>query len=76
MSDKSKMKVVYNIAERNGRNYWTRIGVAFVNQDGSLNVKLESFPINGELHIRDYVPRDDSENFTTVARTPREPTSG
>ena len=56
----SKMKVVYSIAERNGKSYFNRIGVAFVNQDGSMNVKLEALPINGELHIRDYVPRDES----------------
>lgn len=76
MSDKSKMKIVYSISERGSRNYWTRIGVAFVNQDGSLNVKLECLPVNGELHIRDYVPREDAENFTTQVRTPKEPTSG
>jgi hypothetical protein len=57
--DTSKMKIAYIITERNGRNFWNRCGVAFVNGDGSLNVKLESMPINGELHIRDYVPRED-----------------
>jgi hypothetical protein len=58
--DSSKMKIVYVISERNGRSYWNRCGVAFVNHDGSLNVKLESVPVNGEIHIRDYVPRDES----------------
>jgi hypothetical protein len=55
--DASKMKIVYSISERNGKSYWNRIGVAFLNSDGSLNVKLEAFPVSGELHIRDYVPR-------------------
>ncbi|MBX3130714.1 MAG: hypothetical protein KF718_28610 [Polyangiaceae bacterium] len=55
-----KMKVVYVISEREGKSYWNRIGVAFVNRDGSLNVKLEAMPVSGELHIRDYVPRDES----------------
>jgi len=65
--DKAKMKIVYAITSRDrsaevrgGRKYWNRIGVAFVNSDGSLNVKLEALPVSGELHIRDYVPRDDS----------------
>ncbi len=57
--DASKMKIVYVITDRNGKSYWNRIGVAFVNQDGSLNVKLEAIPVNGELHVRDYVPRDE-----------------
>ena len=57
--DASKMKVVYVISERGGKNYWNRIGVAFVNSDNSVNVKLESIPLSGELHVRDYVPRED-----------------
>ncbi len=55
----SKMKIAYVIKERNGSKYWNRVGVAFVNSDGSINVKLEAVPVNGELHIRDYVPRDE-----------------
>ena len=54
----NKMKIVYVISERGGKHYWTRIGVAFVNNDGSLNLKLEAMPVNGELHVRDYVPRE------------------
>ena len=56
----SKMKIAYVITERDGKNYWNRIGVAFVNRDGSINVRLEAMPVKGELQIRDYVPRDES----------------
>lgn len=56
----SKMKMAYVITERGGRSFWNRIGVAFVNSDGSLNVKLDSVPITGELQIRDYVPKEDA----------------
>lgn len=56
-----KMKVVYVITERDGRSFWNRIGVAFVNKDGSLNVKLEALPVSGELHIRDYTPPEHDE---------------
>lgn len=46
-------KAVYHITENgNGKSLWTRIGVAFVNIDGSLNVLLDSLPLNGRLHIR------------------------
>lgn len=64
--DNSKMKIVYVISERGGKNYWNRIGVAFVNADGSLNVKLEAIPVNGEMHVRDYVPREDGDVVTPV----------
>lgn len=52
-------KAVYTIADRgNGRKHWVRIGTAFVNRDGSLNVRLDAVPINGQLHIRDATPRE------------------
>jgi hypothetical protein len=55
----SKMKIVYVISERNSKSYWNRVGVAFVNHDGSINVKLDAIPVSGELQIRDYTARED-----------------
>ena len=66
--ENSKMKIAYAIAERNGRKYWNRIGVAFINADGSINVKLEAVPVSGELQIRDYVPRDESAGKEATSR--------
>jgi hypothetical protein len=57
--DHSKMKFVYVISGKGERKFWNKVGVAFVNRDGSLNCKLESLPIDGELHIRDYTPKDE-----------------
>jgi hypothetical protein len=62
--DQSRLKVCYVITQRGDKKFWNRVGVAFVNHDGSLNVKLESLPVAGELQIRDYVPRD--EHGTTL----------
>ena len=58
-------KICYNITTRGGKKYWTRIGVAFVNADGSINVKLDSLPVSGEFQIRDYHAYDDSESAPT-----------
>lgn len=50
-------KVVYTIIERGkGRRVWLRVGVAFVNRDQSLNVRLDALPISGQLHIREALP--------------------
>ena len=57
--ESSKMKIVYVITRRNEKSYWNRIGIAFVNSDGSINVRLEALPVSGEMQIRDYVPRDE-----------------
>jgi hypothetical protein len=57
--EQSKMKIAYVITQRKDRNFWNRVGVAFVNSDGSINVKLEAVPVSGEIQIRDYQPRDE-----------------
>lgn len=63
--DQSKMKIAYVVTQRGTNKYWTRIGVAFVNRDGSINVKLEAVPVSGEIHVRDYVPRDERDETPT-----------
>ena len=57
--DQSKLKIVYCITKRENKSYWNRVGVAFVNNDGSINVKLDAVPLTGTLQVRDYSPRDD-----------------
>ena len=66
--ESSKMKIVYVITRRNDKSYWNRIGIAFVNSDGSINVRLEALPVSGEMQIRDYVARDE---FAGSAIRPR-----
>jgi len=50
-----KIKDVYVISERgeNQKGTWSKIGVAFVNKDDSLNVILDCIPFTGRIHIRD-----------------------
>ncbi|HEX3778004.1 MAG TPA: hypothetical protein VHV51_26235 [Polyangiaceae bacterium] len=57
--EQNRMKIAYVITQRKDKNFWNRVGVAFVNSDGSINVKLEAVPVSGEIQIRDYVPRDE-----------------
>ena len=57
--DQNRMKIAYVITQRKDKNFWNRVGVAFVNNDGSINVKLEAVPVSGEIQIRDYVPKDE-----------------
>jgi len=54
------MKEVYTVVKNGEKSYWNRIGSAFLNRDGSLNVKLTALPVNGELNIRDPRPRSAS----------------
>lgn len=43
--------------ERN-KSFWHRCGVAFVNRDGSINLKLDLFP-NIQMQIRE--PKSDAD---------------
>ena len=66
----SKFKVVYTIVERakDGKKFWVKVGAAFPNRDGSINVRLDAMPVNGELQIRDYQPMSlDRENSARAA---------
>src|SRR6188474_157628 len=70
--EQTKMKIAYVITQRKDRNFWNRVGVAFVNSDGSINVKLEAVPVSGEIQIRDYQPRDELAKVSPAASTARE----
>ena len=67
MASDSQRKVVYTIIEKevgageDAKSFWVRIGSAFVNRDGSLNVKLDALPVNGTMQIRDPAPKEDDE---------------
>lgn len=52
------MKFVYVITKRGEKSFWTKIGAAFDNRDGSISVKLDALPVNGELQIREQKDRD------------------
>lgn len=59
------MKEVWTIEEKQGKegkegkSYWTRVGSAFENKDGSMNIYLNALPINGKLQIRDKKEKED-----------------
>ena len=42
----AKMKIVYTVVERQGKSFWTRVGVGFFNRSGSINVKLDAIPVS------------------------------
>jgi hypothetical protein len=42
------------------RKFWTKIGVAFTNRDGSINLYLDSLPIGtNRLQVREVKPTAD-----------------
>lgn len=62
----SKRWVAYTIRSRGERSFWIRIGVAFVNQDGSLNLYLDAMPLDGKLQLREARDTPDAEGVPTT----------
>ena len=62
MSDK-QFKEVFTIIENEklDKPIFRRIGTAFVNKDGSMNVLLDALPVNASMHIRDPRPKETQE---------------
>lgn len=47
------------VSRQNGeKRFFTKIGAAFVNQDGSIGVKLDALPLTGDLFLKIPLPRD------------------
>jgi hypothetical protein len=67
------MKAVFTVVERGaGKSYWTRIGVGFVNNDGSLNLRLDALPINGTLQVREWEQPRELDRRPSTDAPPRE----
>jgi hypothetical protein len=68
-----QMKTVYTVVNRGeGKSFWTKVGVGFVNRDGSWNLRLDAIPTNGTLQVRDWEPRDADGTPEAPARRGRE----
>jgi hypothetical protein len=64
MDHKSNKKAVFTVVQgKEGKSFWVRIGAAFTNSDGSLSVKLDALPTNGQLQVREWEERDSSSAF-------------
>jgi hypothetical protein len=60
--DTKTMKTVFTVVERGpGKSFWTRVGIGFVNSDGSWNLRLDAIPVNGQLQVRDWEPYERRE---------------
>jgi hypothetical protein len=72
------MKVVWTVVDRGqGKSYWTRVGVGFVNRDGSITLRLDAVPINGTLQVREWQEPFDRRPDATepLARSRTKPQS-
>jgi hypothetical protein len=73
MEDQTRtMKMVWTMVERNpgngpAKSFWTRVGVGFVNRDGSITLRLDAIPLNGTLQVREWEPLERRPDFVESA---------
>jgi hypothetical protein len=53
----NESKPVFAITERGEKSFWTRVGAAFTNKDGSITIALDALPVSGRLQIREQEDR-------------------
>lgn len=62
---RTNMKQIVAVVERgegqDAKSFWTRVGVAFENRDGSWNLRFDYFPTNPAttVQLRDIDDRED-----------------
>ena len=66
------VRQVFTIVERDGKNFWTRIGAAFTNRDGSETVLLDALPLNGRIQI----PKNDCPDWVYAIHQTQRTTQG
>jgi hypothetical protein len=49
---------IWGVVKRDQQSYWTRIGVAFENRDGSWHLRFEYMPVSNETKIHLRTPRE------------------
>lgn len=58
------VKDVFTIQEGKGKegkdkSIWIKVGSAFENKDGSMNIYLNALPVNGKLQVRERKEKED-----------------
>lgn len=74
MSDKKlEHRPVFAVTERDDKSFWTRVGAAFPNKDGSINIFLDALPVSGKLQVRDDDDRNEDEQGERTEPRERRP---
>lgn len=56
---KTRLNVFTPVEKKDSKTFWLRVGTAFTNKDGSINVYLDAVPLNGKLQLREPNPDPD-----------------
>ncbi|MBA2540462.1 MAG: hypothetical protein H0V17_12550 [Deltaproteobacteria bacterium] len=66
LQQKRMFKILGRVPKTNGSSYLMRVGTGWGNRDNSINIKLDAWPVSGELHLREM----DEEELRKMQRPP------
>ena len=56
---KKMWKVICPVEKKDGTGtHWSRLGIAYGNKDESINLYLDSLPLNGKLQLREFTEEE------------------
>lgn len=58
MQEKRSFKVISSIPKQDGGHFWMRLGSAYTNKDGSINVYLDAIPRDNKFQLRELDEED------------------
>jgi len=67
---RKRFDVLQPIERKNGGTFWMRVGTAFANRDGSVNVYLDALPLGGKLQIREAREAEEDAHAGDAAKEP------
>lgn len=68
---KKMWKVICPVEKKDGTGtHWSRLGIAYGNKDESINLYLDSLPLNGKLQLREFTEEELRERDQRRANGP------
>jgi hypothetical protein len=64
LQQKRMFKILGRVPKTGGSSYLMRVGTGWANRDNSINIKLDAYPLSGELHLREM----DEEELRKIQR--------
>ena len=59
----SRFDVLVSEQGKDGKNYYTNIGIGFGRDDGSVSIKLKALPLGGELLLKPARPKEERDAY-------------
>ena len=68
---RKRFDILQPIERKDRSTFWMRLGTAFENRDGSLNLYLDALPLGGKLQVRESRETEEDADAPAEAKADR-----